>query len=88
MLYRSSLCWLLIYIRVGMGVSNVTCIYGTDTKLCQCYWVRVLVNKNSSCLLLDHSNTVEYQLDVFIFFDFLLTVKAAPYECVIRTGLP
>ena len=23
-----------------------------------------------------------------IFFDFLLTVKAAPHECVIRTGQP
>ena len=24
----------------------------------------------------------------FIFFDFSLTVKAAPHECVIRTGQP
>ena len=23
-----------------------------------------------------------------VFFDFLLTVKAAPHECVIRTGQP
>ena len=25
---------------------------------------------------------------MLVFFDFLLTVKAAPHECVIRTGLP
>ena len=24
----------------------------------------------------------------FVFFDFSLTVKAAPHECVIRTGQP
>ena len=27
-------------------------------------------------------------LDMHIFFDVSLTVKAAPHECVIRTGLP
>ena len=29
-----------------------------------------------------------YQSDMTIFFDFSLTVKAAPHECVIRTGQP
>ena len=27
-------------------------------------------------------------LNIFVFFDFSLTVKAAPHECVIRTGQP
>ena len=27
-------------------------------------------------------------LDMHIFFDFSLTVKAAPHECLNRTGLP
>ena len=26
--------------------------------------------------------------DIFIFFDFSVTVKAAPHECIIRTGQP
>ena len=29
-----------------------------------------------------------YALVVMIFFDFSLTVKAAPHACVIRTGQP
>ena len=43
------------------------------------------------------SNSVEEFIEAFdysvygkcqIFFDFSLTVKAVPHECVIRTGLP
>ena len=26
--------------------------------------------------------------NIYLFFDFSLTVKAAPHECVIRTGQP
>ena len=26
--------------------------------------------------------------DIFVLYDFLVTVKAAPHECVIRTGQP
>ena len=29
-----------------------------------------------------------YVLGILVFNDFLVTVKAAPHECVIRTGLP
>ena len=32
-------------------------------------------------------DTVMYQ-DVQVLYDFLVTVKAAPHECVIRTGQP
>ena len=27
-------------------------------------------------------------MSLYLFFDFSLTVKAAPHECVIRTGQP
>ena len=34
------------------------------------------------------NNTVQPDLILNIFFDFWLTVKAAPHECIIRTGQP
>ena len=40
------------------------------------------------CLFEIISRVLICDASVYIFFDFSLTVKAAPYECVIRTGQP
>ena len=34
------------------------------------------------------TNAMRENGELVVFFDFLLTVKAAPHECVIRTGQP
>ena len=35
-----------------------------------------------------HAWVTEDGISVYLLYDFLVTIKAAPHECVIRTGQP
>ena len=68
------------------ALNNFASDYTYQAPFIEDHWYTVTLiitikNSEKNGLLLD-------QQPIQVFFDFSLTVKAAPHECVIRTGQP
>ena len=73
------LCVFSSFAVILMGKSKLIAL------LCWSFWFIVVV---IFLLLFFTVPWVRLQCVIVVFFDFLLTVKAAPHECVIRTSQP
>ena len=68
--------------------SNNTC-FPVVWLNCTCKYNNQIHHAKMSRLPVKHMTSIECTLNVLsVFLDFSLTVKAAPHECVIRTGQP